>query len=90
MRHVPYMLKPLLARCLRRSQTLSLSVTSRGLFLAKEQKGELWRWKEKYACLILLLFTFFAGTGKLLYGLSQKGIYIGAFRFIYDLAKLYL
>ncbi|WP_296953594.1 energy-coupling factor transporter transmembrane protein EcfT [uncultured Dialister sp.] len=90
LRHVPYMLKPLLARCLRRSQTLSLSVTSRGLFLAKEQKGELWRWKEKYACLILLLFTFFAGTGKLLYGLSQKGIYIGAFRFIYDLAKLYL
>ncbi|MEE3451922.1 energy-coupling factor transporter transmembrane component T family protein [Dialister sp.] len=89
-RHVPYMLKPLMARCLRRSQTLSLSVTSRGLFLAKEQKGDLWQWKEKYACLILFLFTLSVGLGKLLYGLSLKGIYIGAFRFVYDWAKLYL
>ena len=42
LRHIPYMIKPLLARCLRRAQTLSLSVTSRGLFLAKERKGPPW------------------------------------------------
>lgn len=30
LRHLPYIAKPLLARCLRRAQTLALSVVSRG------------------------------------------------------------
>ena len=39
-RHLPYIAKPLLARCLRRAQTLALSVVSRGFFLATARKDE--------------------------------------------------
>ena len=90
LRHIPYMVKPLLARCLRRAQTLSLSVTSRGLFLAKERKSSPWKWREKGVCLLFGVFTLASGAGKILYALSQKGLYFGAFRMIYDWTKLYL
>lgn len=73
LRHIPYMIKPLLARCLRRAQTLSLSVTSRGLFLAKERKGPPWKGREKGVSLLFLLFVLFCGTSKVLYILSQRG-----------------
>ena len=89
-RHIPYMVKPLLARCLRRSQTLALSVTSRGLFLAREKKGSPWRAGEKWICLLCFLFTLCCGLGKILYALSLKGFYFGAFRLVYDWTKLYL
>ena len=90
LRHIPYMIKPLLARCLRRAQTLSLSVTSRGLFLAKERKGPPWKGREKGVSLLFLLFVLFCGASKVLYILSQKGIYFGALRIIYDWTKWYL
>ncbi len=89
-RYLPYIIKPLLARCLRRSQTLSLSVVSRGLFLAKEKKGEPWRRQEKYSCAAVLLLCLAVGTGKILYALSEQGLYFGVFRWVYDWTKLYL
>ncbi len=89
-RYLPYMIKPLLARCLRRSQTLALSVVSRGLFLAEGKRAEPWNPREKCVCFLFLLFTVFAGVGKILYALAGSGLYIGAFRFVYDWTKLYL
>lgn len=89
-RYLPYIAKPLLARCLRRSQTLALSVVSRGLFLAKASDAEPWNWKEKWASVFFLLLTIFVGSSKVMYALSLQGFYIGALRFIYDWTKLYL
>lgn len=89
-RHLPYLIKPLLARCLRRSQTLALSVTSRGLFVAKNTAGDVWRLPEKAACFLFLAAVLLAGSGKLLYYASQQGMYYGSLRFIYDLTKVYL
>ena len=90
LRHIPYMIKPLLARCLRRAQTLSLSVTSRGLFLAKERKARPWNGSEKGASLLFFLFVLSCGAAKILYALSLKGMYFGTLRVIYDWTKLYL
>ena len=39
LRHLPYIAKPLLARCLRRAQTLALSVVSRGFFAGGANSG---------------------------------------------------
>lgn len=89
-RYLPYIAKPLLARCLRRSQTLALSVVSRGLFLAKPGDAEPWNWKEKWGSVFLLLLTIFVGVSKVMFALSQQGLYIGALRVIYDWTKLYL
>ncbi len=91
LRHLPYIAKPLLARCLRRAQTLALSVVSRGFFLAEAKKdGYPWRGREKLACLLLLLCTVGAAAGKTLYILSEQGLYLGVFRKIYDWTVLYL
>ncbi|MDY6083948.1 MAG: energy-coupling factor transporter transmembrane component T [Dialister sp.] len=89
-RHIPYLIKPLLARCLRRSQTLALSVTSRGLFVASSAAGEPWRFSEKAVCFLCLLAVLFAGSGKLLYYASQQGMYYGSLRIVYDVTKAYL
>ncbi len=88
--HIPYMIKPLLARCLRRSSTLALSVISRGLFLAKGKEGERWNDKEKAACFCFLLVTLGCGLSKILFLLSKEGFYFGALRVVYDWTKLYL
>ena len=88
--HIPHMVKPLLARCLRRSATLALSVTSRGLFLAKARKAEIWRSSEKWVCTAFFLFTLACGSAKILYALSKEGFYYGALRMVYDCAKMYL
>lgn len=88
--HIPHMVKPLLARCLRRSATLALSVTSRGLFLAKGRKAEIWRSSEKWVCTAFFLFTLACGSAKILYALSKEGFYYGALRMVYDCAKMYL
>lgn len=88
--HIPYMIKPLLARCLRRSSTLALSVVSRGLFLAKDRAGDRWNPKEKAVSAVFLLVTVAAGASKILYALSQEGFYVGALRFVYDVTKWYL
>lgn len=90
-RHLPYIAKPLLARCLRRAQTLALSVVSRGFFLRTEGRSTApWPLKEKLCCTGLLVITVGIVCSKIIYLLSEQGLYWGAFRQIYDWTKLYL
>lgn len=90
-RHLPYIAKPLLARCLRRAQTLSLSVVSRGFFLNKGlQRNQLWALREKLCCACFGVVTGFIVLSKLIYLLSEQGLYFGFLRQIYDWTKLYL
>ena len=88
--HLPYIAKPLLARCLRRAQTLALSVVSRGFFLATARKNEFWAFNEKIVCLMLGVFTVGIAVSKVAYLLSEQGLYFGALRIVYDWTKLYL
>lgn len=89
-RHLPYIAKPLLARCLRRAQTLALSVVSRGFFLATARKNEFWAFNEKIVCLMLVVFTVGIAVSKVAYLLSEQGLYFGDLRIVYDWTKLYL
>ena len=91
LRHLPYIAKPLLARCLRRAQTLALSVVSRGFFLAgQKQRRQEWAAVEKSACMALLLLVVCVVSSKVLYLLSEQGFYFGVFRQLYDWTVLYL
>lgn len=91
LRHLPYIAKPLLARCLRRAQTLALSVVSRGFFLAGARKRkEVWALSERSACAALAVLVIAVVSSKLLYLLSEQGFYFGVFRQIYDWTVLYL
>lgn len=91
LRHMPYIAKPLLARCLRRAQTLALSVVSRGFFLAGARKRkEIWALSERGACAALAVLVVAVVSSKLLYLLSEQGFYFGVFRQIYDWTVLYL
>lgn len=91
LRHLPYIAKPLLARCLRRAQTLALSVVSRGFFLAGARKRkEAWALSERSACAALAVLVVAVVSSKLLYLLSEQGFYFGVFRQIYDWTVLYL
>lgn len=91
LRHLPYIAKPLLARCLRRAQTLALSVVSRGFFLAGAHKRkEVWALSERSACAALAVLVVAVVSSKLLYLLSEQGFYFGVFRQIYDWTVLYL
>lgn len=91
LRHLPYIAKPLLARCLRRAQTLALSVVSRGFFLAGARKRkEIWALSERSACAALAVLVLAVVSSKLLYLLSEQGFYFGVFRQIYDWTVLYL
>ena len=91
LRHLPYIAKPLLARCLRRAQTLALSVVSRGFFLAGARKRkEVWALSERSACVALAVLVVAVVSSKLLYLLSEQGFYFGVFRQIYDWTVLYL
>lgn len=91
LRHLPYIAKPLLARCLRRAQTLALSVVSRGFFLAGARKRkEVWALSERSACAALAVLVVALVSSKLLYLLSEQGFYFGVFRQIYDWTVLYL
>lgn len=90
-RHLPYIAKPLLARCLRRAQTLALSVVSRGFFLANANKqANLWDWREKLCCISLSLLVAVIVSSKISYLLSEQGFYFGVLRQAYDWTKLYL
>lgn len=90
-RHLPYIAKPLLARCLRRAQTLALSVVSRGFFLANANKRALaWDSREKFCCAAFSLLIAFVVSSKVAYLLSEQGLYFGALRQVYDWTKLYL
>ena len=89
--HIPYIAKPLLARCLRRAQTLALSVVSRGFFSAKvSQVRQSWKTAERAGCVAFFLFTLAVVGSKLCYVLSEQGLYFGVFRKIYDISKMYL
>lgn len=91
LRHLPYIAKPLLARCLRRAQTLALSVVSRGFFLAGARKRkEIWALSERSACAALAVLVVAVVSSKLIYLLSEQGFYFGVFRQIYDWTVLYL
>ena len=91
LRHLPYIAKPLLARCLRRAQTLALSVVSRGFFRAEARKRkEVWALSERSACVALAVLVVAVVSSKLLYLLSEQGFYFGVFRQIYDWTVLYL
>lgn len=91
LRHLPYIAKPLLARCLRRAQTLALSVVSRGFFLAGARKRkEVWALSERSACAALAMLVVAVVSSKLIYLLSEQGFYFGVFRQIYDWTVLYL
>ena len=91
LQHLPYICKPLLARCLRRAQTLALSVVSRGFFLASAgQLQEKWSLQEKLCCMGFLAFTVIVVASKIIYLLSEHGWYFGVFRIIYDWTVLYL
>lgn len=89
-RHLPYVVNPLLARCLRRAQTLALSVVSRGLFLASNKKTFAWPQKELIICLVVGIFVVITVSSKIVYLASEQGYYVGALRYIYDWTKLYL
>ena len=89
-RHLPYIAKPLLARCLRRAQTLALSVTSRGVFLPTSKKGDNWPCKEMLASTSFIIFTMLVVISKFFYLLSEQGLYFGSLRIIYDWTKVYL
>lgn len=56
----------------------------------KQQSYEIWDLREKIVCLFLMGIITAAGISKLMYALSQQGIYFGALRIVYDWTKLYL
>ncbi len=90
-RHLPYIAKPLLARCLRRAQTLALSVVSRGFFLDNSSKyGYKWSNTEKIFSWTLILLVVLISSFKLVYIASEYGFYYGDLRIIYDWTKIYL
>ena len=91
LRHLPYIAKPLLARCLRRAQTLALSVVSRGFFAGGAAKRrQQWDAREKASCLLLFAVVVAVVGSKIIYLLSEQGFYFGVFRQIYDWTVLYL
>ena len=86
-----YIAKPLLARCLRRAQTLALSVVSRGFFAAKGSVArQSWKKSEKAGCVAFCLFTLAVVGSKICYVLSEQGLYFGLLRKVYDISKMYL
>ena len=90
-RHLPYVAKPLLARCLRRSQTLALSVVSRGSFSEKAaRRRQQWDGRERWLCLLFLLATLAVVFSKISFLLSEQGLYAGPLRGFYDFSSLYL
>lgn len=90
-RHLPYIAKPLLARCLRRAQTLALSVISRGFFSASaKQLQGYWPATEKYSCFAAITLVAVIVLSKISYLISEQGLYFGFLRNVYDWTKLYL
>ena len=90
-RHLPYVAKPLLARCLRRSQTLALSVVSRGFFSDKAaRRRQQWEGRERWFCLAFLLVTLAVLFSKVSFLLSEQGLYAGSLRGFYELSSLHL
>lgn len=90
-RYLPYVAKPLLARCLRRAQTLALSVVSRGVFLAAaKREATPWLLPERIFSWALITVVCLVLLSKILSLLAEEGLYYGQLRIIYDWTKLHL
>ena len=46
--------------------------------------------KEKFVCCLLIIFTIGITFSKIVYLLSEQGLYFGNLRIVYDWTKLYL
>lgn len=92
LRHIIHVPKPLLTRCLRRSQTLAMSVLSRGFLAAspKSRAKEALPYKEKTICVVVVLAVILLIFTKIVFVLSEQGLYDGRLRLFYDFARLYL
>ena len=89
-RNLPKIANPLLVRSLRRAQTLSLSVISRGFLNVRLHKRLAWPLWEKLVSLIFLLMAISIVVVKLIYLASIMGYYSENVRFIYDFVRNYL
>lgn len=89
--NLPHIAHPLLARSLRRAQTLAASVTSRGFFLREQSRtnSRLPR-AELAACILVACAAFILLVGKIIILLYKQGYYFGIFRNIYDWTRLYI
>ena len=88
---LPRMIYPLLARSLRRAQTLSLSVMSRGFVHYRPQSDKKWPVCERCVAACLLLLSLAVLSMKLVYILSEQNLfYIAQGRWIYDIARVWL
>lgn len=90
LRSLPHVAHPLLARSLRRAQTLAASVMSRGLMLRQGTQATSIPILEKTVCIGVAIFTFVAVFFKIVTILYKQGYYFGLFRNIYDWTGLYL
>lgn len=91
LRMMPTMVYPLLARSLRRAQTLSLSVLSRGFVHYRPQSVSVWPFPERCLSLALLGLAVLVLAAKTVYILSVQNIaYFPEARVIYDSARLWL
>lgn len=89
-RNLPQVAGPLLARSLRRAQTLSLAVLSRGFLALKAQRESAWRLGEKAFSASLLLLAVAAAAVKVIYLGAEQGFYDDRLRTLYDFSRLYL
>ncbi len=88
---LPKLVYPLLARSLRRAQTLSLSVLSRGFVNYRPAVQQQWPWPEKLFSCLLLAAALLAVLMKLFYALAEQSLfYWSSGRPIYDFARLWL
>lgn len=88
---LPRMVYPLLARSLRRAQTLALSVMSRGFVHYRPQSNKKWPLCEKGCAVCWLSLALIILLMKLFYILSEQNIfYFAQGRWIYDIARLWL
>lgn len=91
LRLMPKMVYPLLARSLRRAQTLSLSVLSRGFVHYRPQTVRAWPFHERCLSLAFLGLAVVVLAAKAAYMLSVQNIaYFPGARTIYDIARLWL
>ncbi len=88
--HLPQIANPLLARSLRRAQTLSLTVISRGFLQAKAGQDHDWPVGEKIVSVCLILLAVLLAVCKLTYLWAEQGFYYNQLRCLYDFARLYL
>ena len=90
LKYLPQIANPLLARSLRRAQTLAASVVSRGFFLRVSSDVEQLPPKEFAVCSLVGLMTGGLIFAKVITLLYKQGYYFGVFRNIYDWAGLYI